>query len=109
MVVMKCECECIENMEYVELYRLFLVETNTWYYLAAPNNGWLNQQSNETYDLKLTNSKILMPRTLIINCMSMHCSIKMYNLKQLCWFKWKTWLKSIKTPLVSTTNNVTSN
>ena len=32
------------------------VETNKYTYLAVTNDGWLNWQKNETYDLKLINS-----------------------------------------------------
>ena len=54
-------------------------ETNNCSYLAVPDNGQLNQQKKQTYDQQLTNSKIMMTITIIIDHKRTHCSINMYN------------------------------
>ena len=46
------------------IQKLYSFETNNWYYLDVPDDGQTNQRNNETYDLQLTNSKIIM--TIII-------------------------------------------
>ena len=57
--------------------KLYLVKTNNFSYLPVPGDGLLNQQNNKTYDLKFTNSKIIMKIKKITNHMIMYCSINM--------------------------------
>ena len=58
------------------------VEINNCSYLAVPGYCLLNQQNNETYYLQFTISKIMMTKTIIIDCISMHllltCRIRNY-------------------------------
>ena len=63
--------------------KLYSFLINNLYYIAVINNGRLNQKNNETYELKFTNSKVMMTKTILINCMNIHCIINMYNSKQL--------------------------
>ena len=44
---MNYECECIENMELVDLSNFFSIKTNNFSNLAVPDNGRLNIQNNE--------------------------------------------------------------
>ena len=55
--------------------KLYSVKTNNCSYPDVPDDGWLNQWNNETYDLQWKNSKIMMTKTIIINCIAMYCSI----------------------------------
>ena len=45
--------------------KLYSFETKNFYYLAVTDDGQLNQQNNETYDLQSTNSKIFMTVKLL--------------------------------------------
>ena len=56
-------------------------------YLAVHNNGGMNWQNNETYDLQWSNCKIMMTITIINERMRIRCSVNMYKLKQLYQYK----------------------
>ena len=73
MWVIKYECECIKNMEWVKSYKNYKKFT----YLAVPEYVRLNWQNNETNDLLCTNRKIMITITILIGGISMHCSINM--------------------------------
>ena len=55
--------------------KFYSLKTNNWSYLTVPGNVQLNRQNNETCDLQLKNSKIMMRITIIINHMGMYISI----------------------------------
>ena len=57
--------------------KFYSFETNNIYYLAITEDDQWYQQSNETYNLQYTNSKIMTTITIIIDHMSMHFIINM--------------------------------
>ena len=59
MWLMKYECEYIKNMEWVELYKICIKPKNSSY-LAAPDNGQLNQWNNEfeQWSMNVSESKL---------------------------------------------------
>ena len=77
----KFECDCIKSMELVKSYKNSMNSKKSSY-LAIPKYGKYNQLKNETYDLQSTNSKIAIMIKMIIDHMSMHCSINMWNSRQ---------------------------
>ena len=54
-------------------------ETNNIYYLAITEDDQWYQQSNETYNLKCTNSNIKTTTTIFINIIIIHCSINIWK------------------------------
>ena len=54
--------------------KLYLVETKNGYKLTVTNDGQLNRQNNENYDLQYTNSKIMMTITITTDSMIMYCT-----------------------------------
>ena len=47
--------------------KFYLVKINNYSYFTVPVNGQLNQRNNESFNLKFTNSKIMMMITIIID------------------------------------------
>ena len=54
--------------------KIYSVKTNNCSYLAVTGNGRLNRQTNKSYELQCTNSKIMTTITIINNLMNMNYS-----------------------------------
>ena len=88
MLSLKYENECIEKMEWLESYQMFIHSKQA----TALNFLFLKtidciDKTNEINNLQYTNSKIMMTITIVIDHMIIHNGIDMYNSKLLYWFK----------------------
>ena len=69
------------------VWNCYVFETKNWSYLAVPDDDWLNQLKNETYNLQFTNNKMMMKITINTDCINMYRSINMWNSKLWYWYK----------------------